>query len=249
MYTYRREIRTPHSIEVEIYKSIRKVGKYYGGRNANSGKSGAKQKEANRIRAAAKYERLIDCNFCENDYFCRFSAPYGTFTDEESFMREVNNWFKRIKRRCEARGLVFKYIGFRECGKSGKNWHLHIILSEEVSRIARECWHWQNGGINLAPLWQNHEYRKLAEYIHKDVFGNKRMMTSRNLTKPDVVVKKATRREIRMLERGELLPAPEGYMMIEDELSVRISEVTGAAWYFKYKPVCCRSTKKQNRRS
>ena len=243
MYTYKRVIQTPNSIEVEIYQSIRKVGKSYGGRGINRGLSSAKQKEANNRRAVMKYERLIDCNFCEEDYFCRFSAPFGTFTNEDVFMKHVRNWFERIKRRCKKAGLEFKYIGFRECGKLGKNWHLHIVLSREVARIAKECWEYKNGGMNFTPLYASHEYEKLAKYIRKDVSGQKRMMTSRNLKKPEVEVRPAKRREIRKLERGEYPEPPQGWYQVKDECDISINDVTGARWYMKYRPLIYQTRK------
>lgn len=246
MYTYKRTIRTPNSIEVEYYKSIKKVGKYYGGRKSNRGKSSAKQREANKVRNVLKWERMIDCNFCEKDFFCRFSAPFGTFCDEKAFMKHVNNWFRRIKRRCAKQGVEFKYIGFRECGALGKNWHLHIVLSREVTEIARECWEFQNGGVNLSPLYSNHEYKKLAEYIQKDIKGEKRMMASRNLLKPEIEVKPAKVREVRRLERGEMVEAPKGWYMVKDDAQLTVSDVTGASWYFKFRPLAFRNDK--NRR-
>lgn len=246
MITYRREIRTPNSIEYEYYNSVRKVGKNYGGRGVNKNLSSAKQKAANEQRAVMEWARVVDCNFTEQDYFCRFSAPFGTFCDEKLFMRHVGNFFRRIKRRCDKEGLVFRYIGFRECGKLGKNWHLHIILSADVARIAKECWYYQNGGVNFAPLYQNHEYERLTRYIRKDVEGQKRMMASRNLKRPEVKVRKATRTEIRKLERGEYTEPPKGWYMVRDELSYNISDVTGASWYLRYRPITYRGYK--NRR-
>lgn len=243
MYTYKRVIKTPHSIEIEYYRSFKKVGKYYGGRGVNRNLSSEKQRAANRVRNKMKWDRLIDCNFDDNDYFCRFSAPFGTFCDEEVFMRYVTNWFKRIKRRCAARGLIFKYIGFRECGKLGKNWHLHIILSEAVAKIARECWEFKNGGVNLTPLYANHQYEALARYIQKDIAGSKRMMASRNLTKPVVDVRPASRMEIRKLERGEFIEPPQGWYLSKDELIHQISDVTGASWYLRYRPTIYRGKK------
>lgn len=243
MHTYQRIIKTPHSVEIEFYKSIREIGKNYGGRGVNKSLSPQKQKDANIIRTILKWERVISCNFCERDYFCRFSAPFGTFDDEEKFMKHVNNWFKRIKRRCDKLGIEFKYIGFRECGKLGKNWHLHIILSREVWKIASKCWYYKNGGMNFEPLYANHEYKKLADYIRKDVSGQKRMMASRNLKRPDVSVKKATRKQIRKLENGEYIEPPKGYYLVKDELITHINDITGANWYFKFRPLAFRNEK------
>lgn len=235
MITYKRVIRTPHMVEVEIYNSIREVGKQYGGRGVNKSLTPQKQRAANAIRNARKWERVIDCNFGENDFFCRFSAPYGTFCAEKEFRREVGNFFKRVKRRCDKAGIVFKYIGFIECGKSGKNWHMHIVLSESVTKIARECWRWRNGGINLTPLWNNHSYEKLADYIRKDVAGEKRMMASRNLTRPTVEVRKCTGKELRKLRRGEWVEPPQGYFAVKDEPVMSINDLTGASYYFKFR--------------
>lgn len=252
MYTYKRVIRCRNMVEVEIYKSIREVGKSYGGRGVNKSLSPKKQRIANQIRTARKWEQVIDMNFDENDYFCRFSAPFGTFESEEKFMRCVRNFFKRIKRQADKLGVEFKYIGFRECGKLGKNWHMHIILSDKIMKIAKACWYYKNGGMNFEPLYSSHNYEKLAEYIRKDLTdkeneqypAKKRMMASRNLERPEVVVKKCSRSEIRKLERGEYIEPPKGFYLVSDEFEFKINDVTGASWYFKYRPTAFRSFEK-----
>lgn len=90
-----------------------------------------------------------------------------------------------------------KYIAFIECGKSGKNWHIHIIVSKEDRELLSEQWPYENGQ-NFTPLYKNENFKKLAEYITKDLTGKedvdaaqKRMMTSRNLKKPESVTRKA----------------------------------------------------------
>lgn len=257
MFTYKRVIRCRNLVEVEYYNSIKQVGKNYGGRGVNKKLSPKKQKAANELRTIRKWEQVIDMNFDEGDYFCRFSAPYGTFCDEKAFVKHVQNFFSRIKRRADKLGLAFKYIGFRECGKRGKNWHLHIIFSAEIAAIAKDCWYYRNGGMNFSPLYADHSYEKLAAYIRKDVskaeekteddglsLGGKRMMASRNLARPEVTVKKCSRREIRRLERGEYTEPPKGFYLVKDELSVNISDVTGASYYFKYRSFAFPTMKK-----
>ena len=252
MYSYKRTIICPHSVEVEVYNSIRKVGKTYGGRGVNKALTPAKQKRANQLRTERNWERVIDCNFCEEDWFCRFSAPFGTFDNEQDFMRCVRNFFNRVSRECKKRGIAFKYIGFRECGKLGKNWHLHLILSNEVAEIAKSKWQYKNGGINFSPLWDNHSYEALARYIRKDITdeeseqypAKKRMMASRNLTRPTVKVTKCSRRDLRKLERGGHLDAPEGYVLDNDKLAMWINDITGASYYFKFVKTAFRGSKK-----
>lgn len=234
-YIYKRTITTPESIQIEYYSSIRKVGKYYGGRGINKNATKARQKIANEMRTIRKWQNIIECNFTDKDWFCRFSAPFGVFDSEEKFMKEFKNFRDRVKRRCKKKGVPFKYFGFRECGKLGKNWHMHIVISDEVRAIAQECWKYKDGGMNFTPLYQDCNYKKLAEYIHKDVSGNKRMMSSRNLARPEVDVSPATQKEIRKLTKGAMIEAPKGYYYIEDEFEYYVNDITGAKWYFKFR--------------
>ncbi len=237
MFHYKRIIKTPHSYEIEYYWSIRPVGKKYSGRGINRNLTSEKQKIANNLRTARKWERIIDCNFSAKDWWCRFSAPYGTYTCEKKFKQEINNFFERIKRRCKKLGVIFKYIGFIECGKRGKNWHLHIILSDEVRQIAYDCWRYKDGGTNFTNLWHKGNYKKLAEYIRKDVAGSKRMLASRNLARPVIKVKPTSKKELAKLEREQIPPAPKGFYYVEDEFEKYISDITGARYYFKFRKI------------
>nr|DAV37849.1 MAG TPA: replication protein A [Caudoviricetes sp.] len=230
MFTYKAEIKSGPLLEVKYYKSFRKRNKKNLARQINQSRTNEKQVRANRIRGEQHTQRLILCNFSEGDWFARFSAPFGKFTEDE-FERVVSNFFKRVKRRTDKKQIKFKYIGYCECGKLGKNWHLHIVIENCVREILMECWPWKNG-INFTPLYQDGNYADLAKYIRKDVNGKKRLKTSRNLAKPDVKVIEGKKREYRKLERGEALPCPEGYYFYKDEMW--INDYTGASFYFTY---------------
>lgn len=237
MHWYKRIIKCKNYTEVEVYSCFREVGKNYGGRGVNRSLTSEKQKAANAIRNTKKWSRIIDCNFDEQDYWCRFSAPYGTFCDEKSFLRCINSFFQRIKRRTSKLGVAFKYIGFRECGVNGKNWHMHIVLSREVFEIIQKdkLWKWPNGGINITPLYTDGEFEKLAAYIRKDIKGDKRLMASRNLERPVVTVKKVTRRQLKQLEKNMTMEPPKGFYLSKDEQFKEINDVTGAKYYFKFR--------------
>lgn len=237
MYHYKRIIETPNAIEIEYYQSIRPVGKKFVGRGINKNLTSEKQAKANKIRTIKKWVRIINCNFTHKDWWCRFSAPFGTYTNEKDFKKAVSNFFKRIQRACKKLNIEFKYIGFIECGKLGKNWHLHIILSDEVRQIAYNCWYYKDGGTNFENLWHNGNVKELAKYIRKDVTGSKRLMNSRNLKRPKVKVKPTSKRELLKLEREQVPPAPKGYYYVEDEFEKYISDVTGARFYFKFQKV------------
>lgn len=103
MYTYKRTIKSGDMIEVEYYQSIRKIGKNYGGRKSNNSLSSAKMRKANKLRAVKHMQRLINANFGSGDFFCRFSAPYGTYESEKKFRAEVGKWLDRINYRLKSR--------------------------------------------------------------------------------------------------------------------------------------------------
>lgn len=249
MYTYKRTIKSGEMIEVEYYQSIRKIGKNYGGRKSNSSLTPSKMRKANKLRAVKHIQRLINSNFSSGDYFCRFSAPYGTYCSEKDFRAAVKQWLDRINYRLKKQNKSrLKYIAFIECGKSGKNWHIHIIIGKENRELLSAQWPYENGQ-NFTPLYRNENFKKLAEYITKDLTekedveaAQKRMMTSRNLKKPETVTLKAKRKEIRALERGEFIETPPGYYLIEDDYSMNYSDLGGAKWYFCFLPIV------QNRR-
>lgn len=243
MYNYKRTITSGDMVEYEYYRSIKKIGKNYGGRSTRRGVSPQKQKILNNIRAEKNMQRLMLTNYNEGDWFARFSAPFGTFEDEEQFRREIRNWFDRIRYRCAKLKIDFKYIAFIECGKLGKNWHIHIMLNDEVRAIAQECWNYKTG-MNFTPLYKNGNFEKLARYIRKDVHGEKRIMTSRNLVKPIVEIREAKKKEIRKLERGEMVEIPEGYYLVKDNNNYNYNDITGATWYFAFMPLVCLTSRK-----
>ena len=235
MKTYKRRIISGDIIEYEYYKSIKPIGKNYGGRLSKKSRTPEKLKKANQMRAIKNIQRLILCNYTPGeDWWCRFSAPFGTFTTEEDFRREVGNWLRRIKTRLKKDDIKLKYIAFIECGILGKNWHIHIILEDAVRKVAQECWNYKDG-MNFTPLYQRGNFEALADYIRKDVKGKKRIMTSRNLQKPEIKVFEAKKRELRKLERGEMIKIPEGYYLLKDDPEYNLNDITGASWYFAFR--------------
>lgn len=234
MYFYKQEIKSGPLLEVKYYKSLRKRNLKNIGRSTRKGLTPEKQKKANKKRAELNAQRLLLCNFEPGDWFMRFSAPYHEWT-EERFEKEITNFFRRIKTRCKKLNIDFKYIGFTECGKLGKNWHLHICIQKEVMEIAKECWYYPEG-INLTPMYQKGDFKDLAKYIHKDVCGSKRLKTSRNLDRPEVQTSRCNKKTLRKLEHGDdcavLKPYNKEYHLVSDD---RVdNDYTGANFYFAF---------------
>ena len=188
MFTYKRTIKSGPLTEIEYYRSFRKIGKNYGGRKINQSLTPEKQKRANRMRAIKNMQRLILCNFTSGDYFVRLSVPRAELT-EDKFEKIASKWKRKMRDAFRKIGKKFKYISFTECGKLGKNWHMHIIVEREALEFVEK--YWEYDGINFTALYTSGYYEKLAEYISKDVAGEKRIRTARCLKKPDVTVKEA----------------------------------------------------------
>lgn len=237
MFIYKRIIKSGDMLEYEFYKSFRQIGKNYGGRCNNHSLTPEKQKIANKIRAVKNIQRKILQNFSSGDYFARFSCPYMDMT-EEQFERIVQKFLRKLRDKLRKLGKKFKYIGFCECGKREKNWHLHIIIERDVMELAQE--YWQYSGMNFTPLYKRGNFAALAEYITKDVSGKKRMKMSRGLLSSEVIVKEAGKREIKKLENGEMIAIPKGYYLVKDETEIEWNYVMGAAWSFVFMPLAFR---------
>ena len=63
------------------------------------------------------------------------------------------------------------------------------------------------------------------------------MLSSLNLKRPEVEVREAGKREIRKLERGEIIKIPKGYYISKDDDNYNYNDITGASWYFKLLPL------------
>ena len=243
MFYYKQEIKSGPLLEVKYYKSLRKRDLKNIGRSTRRGLTPEKQKKANKIRAEKNAQRLLLCNFEPGDWFMRFSAPYQDFT-EQNFEKEIKNFFRRIKTRCKKLNIDFKYIGYSECGKRGKNWHLHICIKKEVMEIAKDCWYYPDG-IDLRPMYKKGNFESLANYIHKDVCGKKRLKTSRNLTKPEVTPSICDKKVLQELEQGNsskvLNEYKKEYYLVSD--NGVDNEYTGANFYFSLLPLQIRSKK------
>lgn len=231
MNIYKAVIQSGPLLEIKYYKSFRERGLKHIARSVRQALSSVKQAQRNKIQGELNTQRLILCNFKKGDWWCRFSAPYQNFTEDE-IEKEWSNFRKRVIYHAKKAGIEFKYIGFCECGKRGGNWHLHIILEDCIKDIAVKCWNWDNG-INLTPLYLDGNFEDLAKYIRKDVTGTKRLKTSRNLKKPDVKVRSA-KKEFKKVERtGAPVEIPEGYYQLKND-PFSVNDFTGASYNFAF---------------
>lgn len=239
MYFYQRTIISGDVYEVETYRSIRKRDKKCIGRSVRRSRTSEKQKELNDIRAKKKCQRLILNNFVPGDMYLTLSS----FADmsEEEFRREVRNFLRRISYYRKKMGMSeLKYIGCVECGVEGKRWHGHIIINKTSFEVVSELW--RCGRIFSEALYADGGFKDLANYIRKDVKGQKRLLQSRNLVPPREKVVEIGKRTMRRYENGEVPRIPEGYYLHNVERLV--SDITGMTATFTMLPILDKRGKK-----
>lgn len=146
------------------------------------------QQRLNQRNAEKKLTRIIHNNFGEDDL-----ALHLTFrrepADMEEAMRLMRNYLGRLRRLYRKMGIELKYIWVMEYGKRGGRVHFHLILSGGAGRDELEQL-WGHGYANSKRLqFEDNGLTALARYITKDRITYKRWSGSRNLKKPEPVVK------------------------------------------------------------
>lgn len=184
-----KRIRSGKMFEAEFYL-ISSNGRRYS-RGSKKRVSRAVQKKLNDKNARKKLRRLIEANFrAEEDYYCTF-----TYTDAEmpetyaACKRDVNNFFKRIRRARKKAGLPdLRYIYVIE---KKKRFHIHLIINgglkrKEIKKL------WGKGDVKKVEELQEgaNGFEAIAKYFYKEwnngiLPGNRKRYTpSRNLKQP-----------------------------------------------------------------
>lgn len=182
--------------EVEFY-AVSADGRLYT-RGKKKRVSRAVQKKLNDKNARKKLRRLIETNFtAEEDYYCTF-----TYTDSEmpetyeACKRDLNNFFKRVRRARKKAGLPdLKYIYVIERKVSRKTgiprFHVHLIINgglkrKEIKKL------WGKGDIKKVEELQEgaNGFEAITKYFYKEwnnellPDNRKRYTPSRNLKQP-----------------------------------------------------------------
>lgn len=236
---------------------IRYIEKYYTShihpngerRTGKRGETTASQKKANQRRRIINLWGLIEENFKQGDYhavlhFQRNNQPQNATEAEKIFAYAL-----RIARRlCKAAGKEFRWIAVIEnTGKSGRNYHFHVIVNKQAFEHLGEAWeratskHGGAGKVSCDRLDGRDTHRALAVYLlkHSDKMAKEwaetghtkkeRYRTSNNLNKPQI-----TKEIIRTSNRFSRTPKPHnGYKIVplpSGELVEGDTTPTGWEW-------------------
>lgn len=164
----------------------------------------AREEKKKKLRKHNEYEsekqlnRNLEANFTEDDFHLVLTYREGEKPTVEESRKILNNFFNRARRFYRKHDCEFKYIVVTEW--NAKRIHHHIVgnsipgvnMAKEIMRL------WGHGGAHLTPLYEDKNYKGLAEYLVKETKRTfrdddnpykQRYSCSRNLIRPEPEVK------------------------------------------------------------
>ena len=203
-------------------------------RSKRINKTNALVEKQNAKNAFKKYRRLVNANFEPADYHVvlHYDKWHKTL-DAEIAKKDLQKFLRKLRTILKKRGRELKYVCITEYGERSIHYHLLIKNNIEQALIAMA---WECGSTNFRPLKPNGDYSELASYHMKQVEDNrragrgvfaKRWTQSSNLIIPEAVV------EIVKADSWRQDPVvPVGYILVQDSLSVGVSEITGYPYQY-----------------
>jgi len=144
-------------------------------------------------RTRSKIVRLIDCNPDLNTFLTL------TFKDNVCDLKKANLVFNKFIKRLKRQVPGLKYLAVPEFQKRGAV-HYHVLVNFEMEN-KRLADIWGNGFVMINKVKHvNRIGAYVAKYISKDLFdlryfGMRKILSSRNLAKPIVVIIRSEIRE------------------------------------------------------
>lgn len=197
------------------------------------------QEKINQRQAEKKLRRLMNHNFCDDDYLIKLDYKLQLRPKSSIEMqRDMTIFLKKIRKIYKKSGMILKYIYVKEIGPRGAS-HVHMMISNcgdrNIAAILKECW--DKGGIHIDPLNTDGQYAKIASYFIKYAdktvktegkLVGKRYYPSKNLERPKVI-KRIIRRVNTFYEK---IKKKKGYYLEED--SVLSGQTRDGYDYFSY---------------
>ncbi|WP_147354182.1 hypothetical protein [Clostridium sp. AF32-12BH] len=136
---------------------------------------------------------LLIENFDAGDWHLVLTYAKEKRPDAAGCRKVLRKFFEKCRRIYKAARIELRYVMVTEW--EGKAIHHHIVISDipGIHHVLQDVW--KEGGIHLTPLFQNHEFDALAEYLTKETKKTfhrsdspmkQRWTCSRNLRRPEV---------------------------------------------------------------
>lgn len=157
-------------------------------------------KRNNERQAVIKLNRLLVNNFDLGDWHLILTYSDKKRPGSADEARNIYDKFMRkLRREYKKAGEELKYIAVAEYEST--NIHHHIVINDikGIAKILKKIW---PGGMHLTPLYEDKNYKGLAQYLIKETKNTfrssknawkQRYTCSRNLVKPIVKIERIRR--------------------------------------------------------
>lgn len=207
-----------------------------GSRRKKENKTSEAQKKVNSRHAVKKLTWILNENFDGTSLYVTFSyAKEKRPAGKKELRADVDKLLRDIRKEYKKTGDVAKYVWVAEIGERGAA-HIHMVLNAiEVTRLKK---YWNRGWIDIKPLDDSGQYRKLASYFVKysektmhtcEGFSGRRYNSSKNLKIP-IPTKTIVRSKNAYNHTIEI---PQGWYLDKDSVAESWHEMTGFM-YFTY---------------
>lgn len=193
-----------NTIEIERYYTAR-YNKKGQGRAERTKPTKEEQKKVNKKQAEKKLRRLMNANFCGNDYHVvlpyihKAGTPYRT---REEMQQDIAKFLRALRKAFKAMAKELKYICVAEIGSKGAR-HFHLVINHIDTAAIMNAW--PHARAQIFPLDKSGQYAKLAAYFIKysdkhvgdgteEALTGKRWSCSKNLIRPQTDIKIITSR-------------------------------------------------------
>lgn len=207
-----------------------------GSRRKKENKTSEAQKKVNSRQAEKKLTWILNENFDGTSLYVTWSfAKEKRPAGKDELRAVIDKLLRGIRKEYRKKGDVAKYVWVAEVGERGAA-HIHMVLNAiEIARL-KKCW--DKGWIDIKPMDDSGQYRKLASYFVKysektmktqEGFSGRRYNPSKNLKIPQPVKTTVNSRNA----YNHTIEIPKGWYLDKDSVAEAWHEVTGFM-YFTY---------------
>lgn len=222
-----------------------------GSRRKKADKTSEAQKKVNSRQAEKKLTWILNENFDGTSQYATYSyAKDKRPAGKEELRADVDKLLKDLRKEFKAGGDVFKYVWVAEVGERGAV-HIHMVMNAIETAKLKKCWN--KGWIDIKPLDDSGQYRKLAAYFIKysektmrtcEGFTGRRYNASKNLKIPQPTKTTVSSRNA----YNHTIEIPEGWYLDKESVREAWHEVTGFM-YFTYTLIYDGRSRKEERES
>lgn len=200
-------------------------GNHTGKRSKKSEKTPEEVQKYNDLVAERNLRRLVNHNFSEGD--CHFTFTYAEVPDPERAQKDLENFFRRLRRKMQKQEKELKYVAVTEF--ENKRIHHHIIMNLADIKLVSKTW--TKGHVRASILDDSGDYTLLANYLIKETqktfrkeenVKKRRYSASRNLERPTVIRKRISAKKL-----YEDPTPTDGYQVIKDSIQIYENPITG----------------------